>query len=89
MREVPIMSARRAADLIPNGATVSVSSSSGLGCPDAVLRGIGERFADVAAPRGLTTVHPIAAGDTWLRLAFSFASLPAPIPAASRVHNPR
>jgi propionate CoA-transferase len=65
MREVPIMSARRAADLIPSGATVSVSSSSGLGCPDAVLRGIGERFADVGAPRGLTTVHPIAAGDMY------------------------
>jgi len=65
MRQVPVMTARMAADLIPDGAIVSVSSSSGLGCPDAVLRGIGERFADVARPRGLTTVHPIAAGDSY------------------------
>jgi acyl CoA:acetate/3-ketoacid CoA transferase len=42
---------------------VTVSSSSGLGCPDEVLRGIGERFAQTGAPTGVTTVHPIAAGD--------------------------
>ena len=65
MRKVPVLTARAAADLIPNGATVSVSSSSGLGCPDAALRGISERFADEGAPLGLTTVHPIAAGDMY------------------------
>ena len=32
------------AALIPDGATVTVSSSSGLGCPDAMLKAIGQRF---------------------------------------------
>ena len=54
-----------AAELIPDGATVSVSSSSGLGCPDAMLRAIGERFRDTGSPRNLTTIHPIAAGDMY------------------------
>jgi propionate CoA-transferase len=65
MRKVPVLKAADAASLIPDGAVVSVSSSSGLGCPDAVLAGIGQRFADTASPRGLTTVHPIAAGDMY------------------------
>ncbi|GAA1862638.1 acyl CoA:acetate/3-ketoacid CoA transferase [Pseudonocardia ailaonensis] len=63
MHRPEILTARRAADLIADGDIVSVSSSSGLGCPDAVLAGIGERFAETAGPRGLTTLHPIAAGD--------------------------
>src|SRR6266545_4687796 len=65
MREVPVLTGREAADLVVDGATVTVSSSSGLGCPDAALRGIGERFAEEGAPVGLTTVHPIAAGDMY------------------------
>ena len=58
-----VLTADEAAALIPDGATVSVSSSSGLGCPDAVLAAIGRRFAATGAPRNLTTLHPIAAGD--------------------------
>ncbi len=58
-----IMSAREAADLIPDGAVVAVNSSSGLCCPDAVMAGIGARFDETGAPRNLTTIHPIAAGD--------------------------
>ena len=54
-----------AAALIPDGAVVTVSSSSGLGCPDRVLRAIGERFESAGSPRGLTTIHPIAAGDMY------------------------
>ena len=54
-----------AAAKIPDGATVSVSSSSGLGCPDAMLRTIGERFRNSGGPRALTMVHPIAAGDMY------------------------
>ena len=42
--------AAEAAALIPDGATVTVSSSSGLGCPDAVLAAIGERFAASGHP---------------------------------------
>ncbi|WP_378948752.1 acyl CoA:acetate/3-ketoacid CoA transferase [Mesorhizobium sp. ANAO-SY3R2] len=52
-----------AASLIPDGAVVSVSSSSGLGCPDLMLWAIGERFEASGHPRELTTLHPIAAGD--------------------------
>src|SRR5882724_8631318 len=65
MHTPKILSARRAADLIADGDVITVSSSSGLGCPDAVLAGIGARFAETASPRGLTTLHPIAAGDMW------------------------
>jgi acyl CoA:acetate/3-ketoacid CoA transferase len=60
-----VISLQDAAALIPSGATVSVSSSSGLGCPDAMLKAIGERFAATGEPRGLTTIHPIAAGDMY------------------------
>ena len=51
-----------AASLIKDGMVVSVSSSSGLGCPDLMLRSIGERFEREGHPRDLTTLHPIAAG---------------------------
>ncbi|MBX3070374.1 MAG: hypothetical protein KF883_07780 [Thermomicrobiales bacterium] len=60
-----VISLEAAAALIPDNATVSVSSSSGLGCPDAMLRAIGERFRSTGGPRGLTTIHPIAAGDMY------------------------
>ena len=54
-----------AAALIPDGAMVAVNSSSGLLCPDALLRAVGERFAQSGHPQNLTTVHPIAAGDMY------------------------
>ena len=53
------------ARLIQDNAVVSVSSSSGLGCPDATLRAIGRRFDATGSPRNLTTIHPIAAGDMY------------------------
>lgn len=65
MQPVRILSARDAADLIRDHDVVTVSSSSGLGCPDAVLEGIGERFEETQSPIGLTTIHPIAAGDMY------------------------
>ena len=54
-----------AADLIPDRAVLSVSSSSGLGCPDALLKAIGRRFEASGAPRDITSIHPIAAGDMY------------------------
>src|SRR6201988_4278775 len=60
-----VISAANAAALIPDGAVVTVSSSSGLGCPDKILQAIGERFETEGAPRKLTTLHPIAAGDMY------------------------
>jgi propionate CoA-transferase len=65
MPQPRILSAAEAAELIPDGAVVTVSSSSGLGCPDAVLAAIGRRFDAHGSPRNLTTLHPIAAGDMW------------------------
>jgi propionate CoA-transferase len=58
-----IVSAAEAARAIPDGAAVAVNSSSGLNCPDAVLKAIGERFDRESHPRNLTMLHPIAAGD--------------------------
>lgn len=58
-----LRTAAEAAALIPDDTIVTVSSSSGLGCPDLMLKAIGERFADTGHPRNLTTLHPIAAGD--------------------------
>ena len=60
-----VLTADQAAALIADGATVTISSSSGLGCPDAVLGAIGRRFEDSGHPQRLTTLHPIAAGDMY------------------------
>src|SRR5690606_20720439 len=60
-----LISLDHAAALIPDHATITVSSSSGLGCPDALLKAIGQRFAQTQSPRSLTTIHPIAAGDMY------------------------
>lgn len=57
------ISTAAAAALIKDDAVVSVSSSSGLGCPDLMLKAIGDRFDAEGHPRNLTTLHPIAAGD--------------------------
>lgn len=65
MQQVKFLTPREAADLIADGDVITVSSSSGLNCPDATLAGIGQRFAETSSPRDLTTVHPIAAGDMY------------------------
>ncbi|MEM7268806.1 MAG: CoA-transferase [Pseudomonadota bacterium] len=60
-----VVSPSEAVARIPDGAVVSVSSSSGLGCPDLALKALGERFDAEGHPRNLTTLHPIAAGDMY------------------------
>ncbi len=60
-----LVSAAEAVRRIADGATLTVSSSSALGCPDLALQALGERFAAEGHPRGLTTLHPIAAGDMY------------------------
>jgi propionate CoA-transferase len=60
-----IVSAAEAAARISDDCVVTVSSSSSLGCPDLVLKAIGERFEVEGHPRNLTTLHPIAAGDMY------------------------
>ena len=58
-----IRTAAEAVAGIHDEAVIAVNSSSGLCCPDAVLEALGERFRTQGAPRNLTTIHPIAAGD--------------------------
>jgi acyl CoA:acetate/3-ketoacid CoA transferase len=60
-----VIHASQAAELLRNGDVVSVSSSSGLGCPDLVLSAIGARFRESGKPAALTMLHPIAAGDMY------------------------
>ncbi len=60
-----VMSPADAVARIADGAVVTVSSSSALGCPDLVLKAIGARFDAEEHPRNLTTIHPIAAGDMY------------------------
>lgn len=50
---------------IADGAVVTVSSSSSLGCPDLVLKALGQRFRSEGHPREITALHPIAAGDMY------------------------
>ena len=59
------ISLEQAAELIADDQVVSVSSSSGLGCPDAVLKAVGIRFQETGSPKQITTIHPIAAGDMY------------------------
>lgn len=62
---VAIVSMEDAANRISDRAVVTVSSSSGLGCPDKILEAIGRRFETHGHPKNLTTLHPIAAGDLY------------------------
>ncbi|MBS0995202.1 acyl CoA:acetate/3-ketoacid CoA transferase [Gluconobacter cerinus] len=55
--------AAEAVSLIRDGSTIAINASSGLLCPDDVLKALGERFEKEAAPKSLTTIHPIATGD--------------------------
>lgn len=65
MRTVPVLTGAEAAQLITDSAVITISSSSGLGCPDAVLKAIGYRYEQTGSPADLTTLHPIAAGDMY------------------------
>src|SRR3954447_21875354 len=60
-----VISAEAAASLVNDSDVVTVSSSSGLNCPDKVLAALGARFAAEEHPRDLTLLHPIAAGDMY------------------------
>ena len=64
-KRTAVMSAADAVALIDDGSIITVSSSSALGCPDAVLKAMGEQFAATGSPARLTTIHPIAAGDMY------------------------
>ncbi len=63
MRRPPVVTAEQAAALIPDGATVSVSSSSAIGLPEKMLAAIGAHFEQTGHPRGITSLHCINSGD--------------------------
>lgn len=58
-----IVGFEEAARLVPSGATVSVSSSSGVLLPERMLAALGRRHETTGEPRELTVVFPIAVGD--------------------------
>ena len=58
-----IVSAAEAVQHIADGAIIAVNSSSGLNCPDAVLKALGARYETQSHPKAVTMLHPIAAGD--------------------------
>jgi propionate CoA-transferase len=60
-----IVSAAEAVAQIRDHAIVAVNASSGLGCPDAIMKAMGEGFAQTEHPKALTMIHPIAAGDMY------------------------
>jgi propionate CoA-transferase len=60
-----LVSPAKAVSRIPDRAVVTVSSSSALGCPDLVLKALGDRFRAEGHPKAITTLHPIAAGDMY------------------------
>lgn len=61
---VRVIKAEEAARLIDSGDTLLIGGSgAGHSVPDYLIEAIGKRFLDEAAPRGLTTVHPVGLGD--------------------------
>jgi propionate CoA-transferase len=60
-----VVTAKDAVARIGDGAVVTVSSSSALGCPDLVLKALGDRFRATGHPKAITTLHPISAGDMY------------------------
>ena len=60
-----IVSAQEAVSHICDGAVVAVSSSSGLCCPDLVLKSLGVHFEAKGHPQNITAFLPIAAGDMY------------------------
>ncbi len=65
MRASKVVDVATAVALVPDGAVVAVSSSSGLNTPDSTLKALGDRFRATGHPRRLTVVMPIAAGDMY------------------------
>jgi acyl CoA:acetate/3-ketoacid CoA transferase len=64
-RRKPILTADEAARLVPNGATVTVSSSAAQLVPEKLLGAIESRFLASGEPRDLTVVFPVAIGDSF------------------------
>ena len=87
MRTVPVLSAHDAAKLIPDNAVVTVSSSSGLGCPDAMLQAIGDRY-EATRLRYYETMAEESLSEKIARhnVALQCDQLPADVTAAAKLH---
>ncbi len=60
-----VITAEQAAQLVRDDDVVTISSSSGLNCPEKILAALGARFSREQRPRSLTALTPIAAGDMY------------------------
>ena len=58
-----VFSADEAVNLIADNAVIAVNSSSGLCCPDAILKPWVNDMNEKKHPKNLTSINPIAAGD--------------------------
>lgn len=61
----PVISPETIGELIQDGAVLTISSSSALGCPDLALKGLGQYYSKHQSPKNLTCISPIAAGDMY------------------------
>jgi len=62
MKKVDILSAEQAAALVHDGDTLAICGCENVLSPEALLRALGRRFQETAAPRGITEIHPIIVG---------------------------
>lgn len=58
-----VVTARDAAALVHSGDTLTTSGFVGAGVPEALLKALGERFADEGQPRDLTLIFAAGQGD--------------------------
>ena len=58
-----VITAREAANLLPDGATLAMGGFCGFGSPDELLIGIRERFEETGHPKDLTLLKGVSVGD--------------------------
>lgn len=60
---VSVISAREAVEKIGDGSTVVLGGSSGIACPESILREMEQRFLEEGHPKDLFAVHSTGLGD--------------------------
>lgn len=66
-REKPVISAKRAAELVPSHATITTGGFGSCGHPDLLTEALAQRFANQGLPRDLTLVFASGQGDKQVR----------------------